>query len=75
MSRTGVTKSVLKQIRKDLLVQRQVTSVLQNLGIEEESDSVEDVSARPVIPQNGHLKSGRLAKLHDTVRTVVIWPQ
>ncbi len=56
-------------------MQHQVTSVLQDLGIEEESDSEEDVFARPVVPQNGHLKSGRLAKPHDTVRTLVIWPQ
>ncbi len=75
LSRTGVTKSLLKQIRSDPSVQHQVNSVLQNLEIEEESDSEEDVSARPVIAQSVHLKSGRLVKLHDTVRTVVIWHQ
>ncbi len=52
------------------------TSELQDLRIEKESDPEEDVSsAKPVVPQNGHLKYIRLAKPHDSVRTVVIWPQ
>ncbi len=52
------------------------TSELQNLRIEEESYPEEDVSsAKPLVPLNGHLKYVRLAKPHDSVRTVVIWPQ
>ncbi len=53
--------------------------MLQDLGIVENDSEVEkEMSAtRPALAQlqNGQLKSGRVAKPHDTVKTLVIWPQ